>query len=126
MSNVYLQNIYWETDRILRNAKTIYFCGYSFPEADMHIKYLLKRMEMNSTKLPKIFIVNFSEKKKEKWKSNKNIGSIKVEYERIQRFLGRTSSVYYTKISFNDFLEKEIEEIDFITYQNILEKESTS
>lgn len=124
MSNVYLQNIYWEIDRILRSAKEIYFCGYSFPDADMHIKYLFKRMEMNSTKSPKIFIINFHEEKKKKWDSNENIDSIKTEFVRIQRFLGRKSSVYYTKISFNDFLKKDIKKIDFITYKNILDKEA--
>ena len=26
----------------IRDSDVIVFCGYSFPEADMHIKYLLK------------------------------------------------------------------------------------
>ena len=47
MSNPFLQEIWYKVEAILRQAKRIIFCGYSFPDADIHIKYLLKRVEVN-------------------------------------------------------------------------------
>ena len=47
MSNRYLQEIWYKSEKALKEAKNIYFCGYSFPDADIHIKYLLKRAEIN-------------------------------------------------------------------------------
>lgn len=77
MSNNHLQNIYWEADNLLRKASKIFFCGYSFPDADMHIKYLFKRMELNQAKKREIYILNFHEEKKQKWETGENIDLIK-------------------------------------------------
>lgn len=47
MSNVFLSTIWNKTECGLRDVEHIIFCGYSFPDADMHIKYLLKRVQTN-------------------------------------------------------------------------------
>jgi NAD-dependent SIR2 family protein deacetylase len=41
LNNVFLGTIWNRTDVTLRKVKHIIFCGYSFPDADIHIKYLL-------------------------------------------------------------------------------------
>jgi hypothetical protein len=43
LNNVFLSSIWNRTDVVLGKVKHIIFCGYSFPDADIHIKYLLKR-----------------------------------------------------------------------------------
>jgi hypothetical protein len=44
MKNVFLASIWNRADVELRNVDHIVFGGYSFPDADVHIKYLLKRV----------------------------------------------------------------------------------
>ena len=46
LNNVFLSAIWNRTDVALRRVKQIIFCGYSFPDADIHIKYLLKRAQI--------------------------------------------------------------------------------
>lgn len=58
MSNKYLQEIWYKAEHTLKNAERIYFCGYSFPDADIHIKYLLKRAEINGNSNPEIYVIN--------------------------------------------------------------------
>ena len=46
MSNVFLSNVWNESEKALRESNNIrFFCGYSFPEADIHIKYIIKRVQ---------------------------------------------------------------------------------
>lgn len=47
MSNVYLSTVWAHATSKLRTATDIVFCGYSFPDADMHVKYLVKRAQLN-------------------------------------------------------------------------------
>lgn len=61
MSNRYLQEIWYKSENALKTAKKIYFCGYSFPDADIHIKYLLKRAELNTYQNHEIYIINNSD-----------------------------------------------------------------
>jgi hypothetical protein len=58
MSNFYLQQIWYKSEIALRQAKNIIFCGYSFSDADIHVKYLLKRAEINNGHTPEIYIIN--------------------------------------------------------------------
>jgi hypothetical protein len=46
MSNFHLQTIWRSAEQDLAAAKQIVFCGYSLPDADLHLKYLFKRVEM--------------------------------------------------------------------------------
>lgn len=60
MSNIYLSNIWYNAERLMHQAEHIIFCGYSLPNADMHIKYMLKRAEVNrNSRTPlKVTIIN--------------------------------------------------------------------
>jgi hypothetical protein len=94
MSNRYLQEIWYKTENALNQAKKIYFCGYSFPDADIHIKYLLKRAEINSNSTPEIYIINSSESK-----------DTKLRYERFFK----SNKVNWTGYSFQDFCKNDLE-----------------
>jgi len=47
LSNVYLSVVWNQASRKLRTASHVIMCGYSLPDADMHIKYLLKSAQIN-------------------------------------------------------------------------------
>ena len=95
MSNIYLQEIWKIADVLLLRAKRIFFCGYSFPDADIHVKYLFKRAEINRKKPLEVFIINNHKDKKQ---IDKN-----YEEARYKRFFGRRTKVSYTDKSFEDF-----------------------
>ena len=100
MSNYFLQQIWRSAEIALSKTKRIIFCGYSFPDADIHIKYLLKRVEVNKGNTPEIFIVNNHEGKR---------ADIKMEEElRYKRFFANSSRVKYLDLSFEEFCEKGI------------------
>lgn len=95
-TNVYLSIIWNKVEKDLLNTEHLIFCGYSFPDADMHIKYLIKRAQKNrkGRKL-KISVVNNHPGKNEESKYEE-------EY-RFKRYLG--DKVNYTPYSFEDFAE---------------------
>ncbi|MGN1033222.1 MAG: SIR2 family protein, partial [Intestinibacter sp.] len=94
MSNVFLSTVWNESEKVLRESDIIVFCGYSFPDADMHIKYLLKRIQVNrKNDNLKIIVVNNHSKKTNSVKEK--------EKDRYERFLGK--DVIYTEYSFEDF-----------------------
>lgn len=94
MNNVFLSSIWNRTDVALQKVNHIIFCGYSFPDADIHIKYLLKRAQTNRQTLMKYTVINHFKDKKEE--------ECKQEEYRYKRFLGPT--VNYTAMSFEDFV----------------------
>jgi len=47
LSNVYLSVVWNRAARALRDCVHLVVCGYSLPDADMHIKYLIKTAQMN-------------------------------------------------------------------------------
>ncbi|VVB87107.1 SIR2-like domain protein [uncultured archaeon] len=100
MSNPFIQQIFLKADEILRNADTIFFCGYSFPDADIHIKYLLKRAERFRGETPEIFVLNNHGTKTGQQK--------KIEKARFERFFRNKDKIQYTKKSFKYFVEKGI------------------
>lgn len=94
MSNIFLSTVWRKSEMLLRESDAIVFCGYSFPEADIHIKYLLKRIQTSRKKDNlKIIVVNNHKQKRESTKEKE-----KIRYE---RFLGK--DVIYTEYSFEDF-----------------------
>ena len=96
MSNFYLQQIWKRAEDELKQASRIVFCGYSFPDADMHIKYLLKRAEVNRTgEAPEVFIVNEHKGKKKQQRE--------MEMDRYMRFFRQKDKVHWTKLSFEKF-----------------------
>jgi SIR2-like domain len=95
MSRVFLSLTWNRAEASLRQADHIIFCGYSFPDADIHLKYLLKRVQTNRpADKPLRFTVinNHPDKKPEQSKDEK---------ERFTRFLG--PSIKYTDASFEEF-----------------------
>jgi hypothetical protein len=93
LSNVFLSAIWNRTDVALRKVNHIIFCGYSFPDADIHIKYLLKRAQTNRDTPLKVTVVN----------NHPGKGETDAQHERnrYMRFLG--NAVKYTDLSFEDF-----------------------
>jgi hypothetical protein len=96
LTNVFLATIWNKAEKVLREASTVIFCGYSLPDADMHIKYLLKRAQTNRSGNDLDFIV-FNHHRGKKAQISKD------EKDRYQRFLGR--QVRYTSLSFEDFVD---------------------
>ncbi|MBU5336275.1 SIR2 family protein [Intestinibacter bartlettii] len=96
MSNVFLSTVWNKSERALRESDILVFCGYSFPEADMHIKYLLKRVQTSRLKDNlKVIVVNNHSKKKHSLREK--------EKNRYERFLGK--DVIYTEFSFEEFAD---------------------
>jgi len=93
LNNVFLASIWNRTDVALRKVNHVIFCGYSFPDADIHIKYLLKRAQTNRDGELRITVINHFVGKKLK--------ESEPEKERFQRFLG--TAVNYTTMSFEEF-----------------------
>jgi hypothetical protein len=93
LNNVFLSTIWNRTDTALRKVKHIVFCGYSFPDADIHIKYLLKRAQTNRDVPLEVTVVNNHPGKKPT--------EAEQEEGRYKRFLG--SNVAYTAKSFEEF-----------------------
>jgi NAD-dependent SIR2 family protein deacetylase len=97
MSNAYLNVVWNRAARALREAAVIVFCGYSLPEADMHIKYLVKGGQLNrqlTYDSLKVVIVNRHE--------GKSGEEVSEEYERYQRFFG-ADAVTDSGMSFEQF-----------------------
>ena len=74
---------------------TVHKCGYSFPDADMNIKYLLKRAQTNRDIPLKVTVINNPPGKRD--------AEIAHEKDRYARFLGGT--VEYTDKSFQEFAD---------------------
>jgi NAD-dependent SIR2 family protein deacetylase len=95
LSNIFLQEVWHRTENELSSCQTWVFCGYSFPDADMHVKYLLKRVQVNSPGLRKILVVNWHEAKRDLEAAE--------EEERYLRFFGTTAQLKYERLSFQQF-----------------------
>jgi hypothetical protein len=93
LSNPFLSSIWNRTDVALRKVNHIVFCGYSLPDADIHIKYLLKRAQTNRNAPLKVTVINSHPGKKN--------AEIAQEKDRYTRFLG--STVNYTNKSCQEF-----------------------
>lgn len=93
MSNSFINIVWHKTEMNLAEVSHLIFCGYSFPNADMHIKYLIKRIQTNRTDRLKITVINnYPGKMQHK---------IVEEKERYLRFLGQ--EVLFTDSTFEDF-----------------------
>ncbi|GAH79474.1 unnamed protein product, partial [marine sediment metagenome] len=54
-TNNFLRKVNRKTEQVLKTADKIYFCGYSFSDADIHIKYLFKKAEIYRGDTPEIY-----------------------------------------------------------------------
>lgn len=101
MSNFYLQQIWKAAEGTLMQADHIIFCGYSFPDADLHFKYLLKRAEINrrddETRYTEVFVVNEH--------PGKSPYQRDAEKDRFLRFYRNESLVHWTTLSFAEFAD---------------------
>ncbi|MDX2176459.1 MAG: SIR2 family protein [Candidatus Sumerlaeia bacterium] len=81
-------------DRILA-ADHIVFCGYSFPDADFHLKNLIKRAQLRrgQSKQFRVSVCNHNPRKTD--------GEVDAEERRFNRFLG--DGVNHTRLSFEEF-----------------------
>ena len=95
MSRVFLSSIWNKTENALREVNHVIFCGYSLPDADMHIKYLLKRMQTNRDRPDLVRFTLFNHRK------GKSKAEADAEQERYVRFLGK--KVTNTRKSFQEF-----------------------
>lgn len=95
MKNHFLQQIMHNSAGVLRNVRRIVFCGYSFPAADLLIRYLLKRVELNFDPRPEILVVNCYEGKEDQSKRR--------EEKRFKRFFRNKDQVRYLDMTFSDF-----------------------
>jgi len=95
LSNIFLGSVWNKTEASLLDAEHLIFCGYSFPDADIHIKYMLKRAQKNriSGKPFKVSVVNNYK--------GKPASTKKEEEYRFKRFFG--NAVNYTNYSFEQF-----------------------
>lgn len=92
--NKYLSKIWELTEDAFSQADKIIFCGYSFPDADIYIKYLLKRGEFLGEKHTYYIVNNYDGKSKD---------DINKEIERYKRFLKDKTNIHYTSYSFEMF-----------------------
>ena len=90
--NAYLVKIWLEAEHILRKSGKVFFIGYSLPESDFHIRYLLKKsLHRSGEKGPEIVIITHPR--------NKENSPLHLRY---QRFFG---SVKLEPIGFEAFAD---------------------
>ena len=95
MTNVFVSTVWREVEKTLRESDLLIFCGYSFSDADIHIKYMIKRVQTSRKKAPlKFMVFNSYEGKRE--------DSKRKEEERYKRFLGE--EVIFTDNCFEEFV----------------------
>ncbi len=94
MSNIFLSLVWHKSEMSLTDVDHIVFCGYSFPDADIHIKYLIKRIQTNRKKTMRFTVFNQHTGKAQE--------IINEEKKRYYRFLGK--QVNYTDKSFENFV----------------------
>ena len=98
MSRVFLSSIWNRAENALREVGHVIFCGYSCPDADMHIKYLLKRMQTNREESAPVRFTLINHHFKPTVKSDEQADA---EADRFVRFFG--SKVKDTRTSFENF-----------------------
>lgn len=107
MSNIFLSTVWNDVEKALRRSDVLIFCGYSFPDADIHIKYMIKKVQTNRDKGPlKIIVFNYHEGKTDLY--------MKREEARYKRFLG--SDIIFTRNSFQDFVSNPMKYINMLKY----------
>lgn len=94
LTNIHLHTVWNRTEQLLREADSLVFCGYSFPDADLHFKYVLKRAEMGRSKPWKISVVNARQR---------STVMQEAEEERYTRFFSSKSTVTFTGMKFETY-----------------------
>jgi NAD-dependent SIR2 family protein deacetylase len=94
MDNVVLASVWRQFQRRLHDTEHLIFCGYSFPDADLHIKYALKHREVVAPRTPlRVTILNNHPDKSDQAREDERL--------RFARFF--RDDVRYTTLGFEDF-----------------------
>jgi len=59
--NPHLMGIWLEAENTLRNTDEVFFVGYSLPDSDVHVRYLLKKSLYRKSTAPRIVVVTSTE-----------------------------------------------------------------
>jgi hypothetical protein len=97
MSNFHLQQVWRRAEQVLMEADCLVFCGYSLPDADMHVRYLLKRVEVNSGNTPEVFVVNQH--------AGKDPQQAREEAQRYARYFRDPRRLHFRDLSFEQFCD---------------------
>jgi hypothetical protein len=95
LSNLHLMQIWDAAERACLRANRLIFCGYSFPDADIHVRYLLKRVERLRESTPEMFVVNHH--------VGKSAEAARDEAARYRRFVSNKGAIHFTDVSFEEF-----------------------
>ena len=96
MSKVFLSMVWNQAETSLQGVQHVILCGYSFPDADIHVKYLIKRIQTNRKKTDgrlRFTVISHHPKK--------TVKQALEEKDRYLRFLGK--NVKFTAHTFEDF-----------------------
>lgn len=96
LSSIFISTVWNKVENLLRDVSHIIFCGYSFCDADIHVKYLVKRLQIYRNYKLRITVFNNYEGKSKQ--------SLLKEENRYKRFLG--SEVDFTSFTFDDFVDR--------------------
>lgn len=95
LSNLQLRTVWNVAEQAFVTAPKWIFCGYSFPDADIHLRYMLKRAEQRRVEPPEIFVANHHR--------DKESSASSLEMARYRRFFARKENVHFTDASFEEF-----------------------
>ncbi len=106
--NRYAKMIWHRIEKVLISARKLIFCGYSFPEADLHIRFLLRKAIIEGAYFKEVNIVNIPHKEYLEQKDSKNkefrLSKNKIdEMNRYESFFKDQTKVNYQFLSFQEF-----------------------
>lgn len=110
LTNPFIQEIFLNADKALRKAERVFICGYSFPDADLHIKYLFKRTERFKGETPEIYVINNHQGKTNQQREEEK-QQRKEEKKRFMRFFKDKEKVHYTDLSFEKFADEGVKDV---------------
>jgi len=93
--NAHLVKIWLDAEHILREATTVFFIGYSLPDSDFHVRYLLKKALYRSQNRPRLAVIT----------SSRNPESSDL-HKRYKRFFGE---IEYYPVGFEEFSDNAID-----------------
>lgn len=96
LTSPHLAQVWLRAEHMLAQCERLVFCGYSFPEADIFFKYLLKRATMRRPRV-EVIVVNDHD--------GKDDGARREEYLRYARFFGGGAKFRFLRLGFAQLAE---------------------
>lgn len=94
-----MEGIDREIASAFEHASVVFFCGYSFPEADFHIKAWMKAGETRrATPIPAMYLVTHHDRKTD--------AQAAAEFDRYSRFFNRDAHIIQTGVDFQTFISR--------------------